>query len=91
MGPTLANPARSSYGGRVTSDPSLVRRVSRLENETESIYELIDAFRAETRGRLDGVDARLAAIDARFDGVDGRFDAIDTTLREVVRRLPEPS
>jgi hypothetical protein len=68
----------------MTNDPALVQRVSRLENDTESLYELIDAFRAETRGRLDQIDSKLDAADRRLDGVEA-------TLTEIVARLPEPS
>ena len=82
----------------MTSDPSLSRRVSRLENETESIYELIDDLRGEMRSgfravdqRLDTVDQRLDTVDRRLDTVDQRLGSIDTTLAELVRRLPERS
>ena len=68
----------------MTSDPNIRRRVSRLENETESIYELIDDFRTETRTRFVQVEATLASHDTRFDRVEA-------TLSEIVRRLPEPS
>jgi hypothetical protein len=71
----------------MAADTDLHRRVSRLENETESIYELITAIQttqAEHTQRFDGMDQR-------FDGMDQRFDGIETTLREVVRRLPEPA
>jgi hypothetical protein len=68
----------------MTSGSSLVRRVSRLENDTESLYELLDEFRHEAIGRFDQVDIRLDAVDRRFDGVE-------TTLAQIVRRLPDPS
>jgi ribosomal protein L44E len=50
--------------------------VARLENDTESIYELITEVRSEVRSTLDEHTRR--------------FDRIETTLGEVVRRLPEP-
>lgn len=46
----------------VTSEPSLDRRVRRLENETESIYELIGDIRSTQQlhtQRLDTIDTRL--------------------------------
>jgi hypothetical protein len=70
----------------VTSDRSLARPVSRLENDTEAIYEILTTLtttQVEHTRRFDAVDRRLAAH-------DGRFDRIDATLAEVVRRLPEP-
>ncbi len=82
----------------MTSDPELERRMSRLENETVAIYELIDDFRGETRTlfdridtRLDGIDTRLDRTETRFDRTETRFDRIDTTLGEVLQRLPEPT
>jgi hypothetical protein len=80
----LAIPTSSAYGDWMTSDSSLVRRVSRLENDTESLYELLDEFRRETVGRFDQVDTKLDAVDRRFDGVE-------TTLAQIARRLPDPS
>jgi hypothetical protein len=78
----------------MAADTDLQRRVPRLENETESIYELITAIQttqAEHTQRFDGMDKRFDGIDKRLDGMDQRFDGIETTLREVVRRLPEPA
>lgn len=85
----------------MTSDPGLKLRVTRLENDTESIYEILTEMRStqddHTR-RFDAVDARFEAVDARFTGVESRLDRVEsalgeigTTLTEVVRRLPEPS
>ena len=71
----------------MTSDPSLKLRVARLENETESIYELITDIRTtqlEHTQRLDRVENRL-------DGVETKLDGVETKLNEVLRRLPEPA
>lgn len=79
----------------MTSDPNIELRVSRLENETESIYELIDGFRSETHARFDRLEGRFDPLEGRFDRLEGqtrtRFDRIENTLGEVLRRLPEPS
>ena len=78
----------------MTGDQSMNRRVSRLENDTASIYELITEIKTtqdEHTQRFDAMDTRFDAMDTRFDAMDTRFDAIETTLTEVVRRLPEPS
>jgi hypothetical protein len=64
----------------MTNDPGLSRRVARLENDTESIYELI----TEVRSVQDDHTRRL-------DEHTRRFDRIDDTLQEIVRRLPEPT
>ena len=72
----------------MTSDPNIELRVSRLENDRDSIYELIDDFRAATRTRFDAVEGTLD--DFRTE-TRTRFDAVESTLDEVLRRLPEPS
>jgi hypothetical protein len=66
------------------NDPNLERRMSRFENETVAIYELIDDFRSETQTRFDRID------DFRRE-TQTRFDRIESTLGEVLQRLPEPS
>lgn len=60
----------------MTSEPNIARSVARLENDRDSLYELVDDFRAETR--------------TRFDQHDARFDRLEGSLAEVLRRLPEP-
>ena len=71
----------------MTSDLSIKRRVGRLENETESIYELITEIRST---QLEHTQ-RFEQIDGRFEQIDARFEQIDAGLAEIVRRLPEPS
>jgi septation ring formation regulator EzrA len=71
----------------VTSEPGIELRVGRLENDTESIDELIAEIRStqqEHTPRFDIVETRLGALETRFDQVDD-------TLHEVLRRLPDPS
>ncbi|HZZ95396.1 MAG TPA: hypothetical protein VFE19_00155 [Jatrophihabitantaceae bacterium] len=64
----------------MVGDPQLELRVSRLENDTSSIYDLLAEVRFTQQEHS-----------RRFDKVDRRFDKIEMTLAEVVRRLPEPS
>ncbi|MEO8888053.1 MAG: hypothetical protein ABI429_01995 [Jatrophihabitantaceae bacterium] len=83
-----------AYGDDMASDPQMDLRVSRLENDSNSIYELISditSTQQEHSRRFDDVDRRFDNVDRRFDDVDRRFDTIESTLAEVVRRLPEPS
>ena len=58
----------------MTNDPDLGRRMSRFENETIAIYDLIN-------------DQRSILTNFRSETRD-RFDRIETTLSEVLRRLP---
>jgi chromosome segregation ATPase len=85
----------------MASDSQLELRVSRLENDTHSIYDLIGEMRStqqEHSQRFEQVDRRFDQVDQRFDQVDQRFEDIErqlgqigTTLTEVVRRLPDRS
>jgi len=82
----------------MTSDPALSRRVTRLENDTESIDELTTDVRSTLdvhSQRFDRFEDNLTefATDVRstLDEHAQRFDRIDSTLAEVVRRLPGPS
>ncbi|WP_395692637.1 hypothetical protein [Nocardioides sp.] len=76
------------------SDQGLNRRVTRLENDTESLYDLLTEVRStqdEHTGRLDQVDTRLEQVDARLDRIDTTLTEHTATLGEILRRLPEPS
>jgi chromosome segregation ATPase len=78
----------------MTSDPSLTRRVTRLENDTESIYELLTEVRsaqeAHTR-RVDRIETTLTEVRSAQEAHTRRFDRIESTLTEVLRRLPTTS
>jgi chaperonin cofactor prefoldin len=85
----------------MASDPQLELRVSRLENDTSSIYDLITDIRTvqhehsrrfdTMETRFDTMETRFDTMETRFDTMETRFDTIESTLTEVVRRLPEPS
>ena len=85
---------RAAYGDEVAGDPQIELRVSRPENDSTALYELVSDIQRtqqEHSRRFDSVDRRFDAVDQRLDGFDRRFDAVEATLAEVVRRLPEPS
>ena len=64
----------------MASDRRLEFRVSRLENDTAAIYELISDIKSTQDEHS-----------RRFDAIDRRFEAVEATLAEVLRRLPEAS
>jgi prefoldin subunit 5 len=75
-----------------TSPEQLERKVRQLDNDVQSIYELLTTIQATQQrmgNRLDGHDARFDAIDARFDAMGQRFDAMDQRFDEVLRVLRE--
>ena len=76
----------------MTSDLSIKRRVGRLENETESIYELITEIRStqlEHTQRFEQIDGRFEQIDARFEQIDARFEQIDTRFEQIDTRFEQ--
>lgn len=76
----LAGRCRAAYGDGMAGDRHTELGLSRLENDSNSLYDLV-------------IDIRTTQQDhsRRFDAVDRRFDSVEATLAEVVRRLPEPS
>jgi hypothetical protein len=71
----------------VASDPQTVLRLSRLENDSSALYELIAGLSSTQQEH----SRRFDAVDRRFDAMDRRFDSVEATLAEVLRKLPEPS
>jgi chromosome segregation ATPase len=77
----------------------LERKVRRLDNDVQSIYELLSTISfTQTRhgGRLDELDRRFDAVDQRLEGIDQRlaghderFDTVDGKLDEVLTLLRE--
>lgn len=55
----------------MTTDPAMERRVSRLENDTESIYELI----SEVRSTQDEHTRRFDRLETTLDEVVRRLPA----------------
>jgi flagellar capping protein FliD len=75
----------------MASDPQIELRVSRLENDSDSIYDLITEIGSTQKEhsqrlnkiettlttRFDTIDARFETMDARFETMDARFETID--------------
>ena len=90
--------SRSTVLG-MASDTDLRRRVSRLENETSSLYEIVTEIKStldehterfgDIDRRFDGIDARLDTMDQRFDTMGQRFAGVDQQLQEIGSTLTE--
>ena len=88
--PLLVGAAEAAYGGQMATDPQIELRVSRLENDRDSIYDLVSEIRStqqEHSRRFDEVDGRFAEVDRRFDAVDRRFDGVDRRFDGIDRRF----
>ena len=64
----------------MASDRQTELRLARLENDSNSLYDLVTEIKTTQQEHS-----------RRFDAMDRRFDSVEATLVEVVRRLPEPS
>lgn len=67
----------------MTADADIVHRVSRLENDTESIYEIL----AEIKSTQDEHNRRFVTIDQRFDAMDQRFDTLERRFDGMEKRM----
>lgn len=60
--------------------PALQRKVRQLDNDVQSIYELlagISSTQVRHGNRLGELDQRFDGLETRFDGLETRFDALD--------------
>ena len=81
----------------MTSDPNLSRRglsrrVDRLENDTESIYELITEVRStqdEHTRRFAGMQKTLATLTTTQDEHTRRLDQVENSLTKVNATLDQ--
>jgi chromosome segregation ATPase len=79
------------------STPPLERKVQQLDNDVQSIYELISTIQItqsrhdkrlrEVARHLEDHDKRFDAIDGRLDGINGRLDGLGAQLTEVLELL----
>ena len=90
----LAGSLRGAYGDDVASESDLELRVSRLENDSDALYELVDEIKATQREHsqhFGKIEATLTEFQSVQTEHSRRFDGIETTLVEVLRRLPDSS
>jgi methyl-accepting chemotaxis protein len=74
----------------VTTPPDLTRKVRQLDNDVQSIYEMltrIDATQQRHGHRLDEVAGRLDEVAGRLDEAAGRLDEVASTQAEQGSKL----
>ncbi|GAB3989298.1 hypothetical protein [Nocardioides marmoraquaticus] len=79
------------------SSAEVERRVRRVENDVESIYDVFaqiqivttrhDSRLREVQAHLVAHDDRLAALEGRLEGVEGRLEGVEGRLEGVEGRL----
>ncbi|MGC0145036.1 hypothetical protein [Pseudactinotalea sp. Z1732] len=68
----------------------LERKVRQLDNDVQSIYELLAAIQGtqlRQGNRLDELDERLAGLDERMAGLDGRVAGIDEKVTDLAEGM----
>ncbi len=74
----------------MTIPADLERRVRRLDNDVQAIYELLAGISATQQrhgNRLNELDGRLTDLDGRLVTMDGRLTAMDGRLTDMDSRL----
>jgi len=72
------------------SPVDLERKVSELDNDVQSIYELLNKISTTQQrqgNRITELTEMVAGHDSRFDAVDSRFDAVDARLDRIEASL----
>jgi chromosome segregation ATPase len=73
-----------------TPASDIERKVRQLDNDVQSIYELLTNIQGTQRRQgtmLDGMDARMDRIETRLEGVETRLEGVETRLEGVETRL----
>jgi DNA anti-recombination protein RmuC len=63
----------------VASDPQIELRVSRLENDSNSIYDLITEIKSTQQEHSQRLGTIETTLTARFDQMETRFDQMETS------------
>lgn len=69
---------------------NLERKVRQLDNDVQSIYELLAAIQGvqlRQTNRLDEMDRSIEAVATRLDAMETRLDAMESRLGAVDTRL----
>ena|SRR5690625_2647469 len=81
------------------SEISLERKVRQLDNDVQSIYEMLAAIQGtqlrhgnrleELDERLTGLDERLTGLDERLTGLDGRVVGLDERVAGIDEKVTD--
>jgi outer membrane murein-binding lipoprotein Lpp len=61
------------------SSPALERKVRQLDNDVQSIYEMLSTIsgtQLRQGNRLEEIDQRLESVDSKVDALGGKVDAL---------------
>lgn len=73
-----------------TSPESTERKIRQLDNDVQSIYEMLAGIEGTQRrhgNRLDEIDGSLRQMDGRLGQVDGRLGRMDNKLDRILGLL----
>ncbi len=79
------------------SPVELERRVRQLDNDVQSIYELLNSISStqqrhtnrlgELAVKADGIEARIDVLDAKVDGLDAKVGTVDAKVDGLDEKL----
>ena len=80
-------------------DENLTRKLNRLTNDADALFELITSFQTDTDARFRSIedritsfqtdtDARFRNVEDRLGGIEERMDRIESMLAAILLRLP---
>jgi len=83
------------------TSPALERKIRQLDNDVQSIYEMLSSISGtqlrhgnrfdEIDQRLESMDGRLGNVEGRLGNVEGRLGSVDgkiDTVLEILRGQP---
>lgn len=68
------------------TSPALERKIRRLDNDVQSIYEILSSISGTQMrhgNRFDEIDQRLESMDARLGGVEGQLESVEGQLESL--------
>ena len=82
----------------MTTNPmGIERKVRQLDNDVQSIYEMLAAIQGtqlrhgnridEVSEKVDGLEGRFDGLEGRFDGLERRFDGLEGRFDGLERRF----
>jgi polyhydroxyalkanoate synthesis regulator phasin len=72
------------------SSPALERKVRQLDNDVQSIYEMLSTIsgtQLRQGNRLEEIDQRLESVESKVDALDGKVDVLAGRVNAVDGKL----
>jgi outer membrane murein-binding lipoprotein Lpp len=74
----------------MTGQPSLERKVRRLDNDVQSIYEMLSAIQGTQLrhgNRIDELDQKVDVLDHKVEALDQKVDVLDQKVEALDHKV----